>query len=195
MTSALARIGLLLAVIATAVIRHQAVVSRDALVESFDIGGAIKTLLRQNGLALLENPAKPSRILSIAVYFQRPQCAQHSVVMPLSLNYEGLPILDRIVKEGYDHRFIYLDGAWQAQSRVPIFVEWLRHAILNVVGASRYLPVKTAVVLADPADCPVDASVDWRLLWDKTWNEQRKVGQGDRREKSGEAAAGARLHS
>jgi hypothetical protein len=195
MTSLLVRIGLLLAVITTVVIRHQAVVSRDALVESFDIGGAIKALLRQNGLALLENPAKPSRILSIAVYFQRPECAQHSVIMPLSLNYEGLPILDRIVKEGYAHRFIYLDGAWPAQSRVPIFVEWLRNAMLNVVGASRYLPVKTAVVLADPVDCSVDASIDWRLLWDKTWNERRKTGQTEHRETTGGAAEGARLHS
>jgi len=195
MTSALVRIGLLLAVITTVAIRHQAVVSRDTLVESFDIGGAIKALLQQNGLTLLKNPAKPSRILSIAVYFQRPQCAQHSVVMPLSLNYEGLPLLDRIVKAGYAHRFIYLDGAWSEQSRVPIFVEWLRHAALNVVGASRYLPVKTAVVLADPVDCPVDAGIDWRLLWDKAWNEHRKFDHDRRREVTGEAAEGARSRS
>jgi hypothetical protein len=195
MTSVLVRIGLVLTVLATVSLRHQAVISRDALVGSFDIGGAIETLLRENGLTLRESPVKPPRVLSNAVYFQRPQCAQSSVVMPLSLNYEALPYLDRIATAGYAHRFVYLDGTWPAQARVPMFVEWLRHAVLNVVGASRYLPVKTAVVLADPADCPVDASIDWRLIWDKAWNEHRKIGQHERPETSGEAAKGARLHS
>ena len=91
MTSVLVRIGLVLTVLATVSLRHQAVISRDALVGSFDIGGAIETLLRENGLTLRESPVKPPRVLSNAVYFQRPQCAQSSVVMPLSLNYEALP--------------------------------------------------------------------------------------------------------
>ena len=138
---------------------------------------------------------KPPRVLSNAVYFQRPQCARSSVVMPLSLNYEALPYLNRVVTEGYSHRFIYLDGAWPAQARMPMLVEWLRHAVLNVVGASRYLPVKTAVVLADPLDCPINASIDWRLLWDKAWNEQRKIGKGERRETTGKADKGARFPS
>lgn len=195
MTSAFVRIAILVAVLATVAIRHRAVVSRDALVGSFDIGGAIETLLRQHNLTLQENPVKPPRVLSHAVYFQRPQCSHSSIVMPLSLNYEALPYLNRIVTEGYSHRFIYLDRTWPDQARLSMLVEWLRHAVLNVVGASRYLPVKTAVVLADPVDCSSNASIDWRLLWDKAWNEQRKIGQGERRETTGEAAKGARLHS
>jgi hypothetical protein len=195
MTSALVRVAMVLAVLATVAIRHQAVVSRDALIDSFDIGGAIETLLREHHLTLRENPVKPPRMLSSAVYFQRPECAQSSVVMPLSLNYEALPYLDRIVTAGYAHRFIYLDGTWLAQARVAMFVEWLRHAVLNVVGASRFLPVKTAVVLADPVNCKVDASIDWKLIWDKAWNEHRRIGQGERRETTGEAAEGARIPS
>jgi len=76
-----------------------------------------------------------------------------------------------------------------------MFAKWLRHAALNVVGATRYLPVKTAVVLADPMDCKVDASIDWKLIWDKAWNEHRRIGQGERRETTGEAAKGARFPS
>jgi hypothetical protein len=195
MTSSFVRVALLLTVLATVTIRYQSAVSRDALVGSFDIGQAIETLLREHNLALRENPVKPPRVLSHAVYFQRPQCAGSSVVMPLSLNYEALPYLNRVVTDGYSHRFIYLDGAWPDQARLPMLVEWLRHAVLNVVGATRYLPVKTAVVVADPVDCTVDASIDWRLLWDKSWNEHRKIGRHDRRETTGESAKGARFPS
>jgi hypothetical protein len=195
MTSSFVRVALLLTVLATVTIRYQSAVSRDALVGSFDIGQAIETLLREHDLALRENPVKPPRVLSHAVYFQRPQCARSSVVMPLSLNYEALPYLNRVVTEGYSHRFIYLDGTWPEQARLPMLVEWLRHAVLNVVDASRYLPVKTAVVLADPLDCSINASIDWRLLWDKAWNEHRKIGQGERRETTGKAAKGARFPS
>ena len=76
-----------------------------------------------------------------------------------------------------------------------MFVEWLRHAVLNVVGASRYLPVKTAVVLAEPADCKVGTSIDWTLIWDKAWNEHRRIGKDEGHETTGEAAEGARFRS
>jgi hypothetical protein len=49
--------------------------------------------------------------------------------------------------------------------------------------------------LADPLDCSINASIDWRLLWDKAWNEHRKIGQGERRETTGKAAKGARFPS
>jgi hypothetical protein len=195
MTATFVRVAILLTVVATVAIRYQSAISRDALEGSFDIGGAIETLLRDHNLALRENPIKPPRLLSHVVYFQRPQCARSSVVMPLSLNHEALPYLHRVVTEGYSYRFIYLDGTWPGQARLPMLVEWLRHAVLNVVGASRYLPVKTAVVLADPVDCTINASIDWRLLWDKAWNEQRKISRGERRDTTGEAAKSARFHS
>ena len=51
MTSTLVRVAMLLAVMATVAIRYQAVISRDALVGSFDIGNAIETLLREHDLA------------------------------------------------------------------------------------------------------------------------------------------------
>ena len=195
MTARFVRIAAVLAVLSTVAIRHQSVISRDALVGSFDIANAIETLLHQHDLALQENPVKPPRVLSHAVYFQRPQCSRSCIVMPLSLNYEALPYLNRIVTEDYSHRFIYLDRTWPDQARLPMLAEWLRHAMLNVVGASRYLPVKTAVVLADPVDCSIHAAIDWRLLWDKAWNEQRKVGQGEHHETTGKAAKGARFPS
>ena len=121
------------------------------------------------------NPAKPSSVRSSAVYFQRPDCAEPSVVVPFSLNFEALPFLARIVpSRSYTQTFLYLDGEWPTQSRVRMFLEWLKHAVLEVAGNTRYLPVKTAIVLAEPSSCRSPAYIDWRLIWD---NEERNQGQ------------------
>lgn len=174
MKPTVARTALLLLLVTTVAIRFHALRSRDAMVASFQIDFAIKTLIKENGLPLKENPASPTSILSSAVYFQRPECSESSVVTPFSLNYEALPLLARMVPiERYAHRFAYLDGSWPEQNRVLMFAEWLGHATRNLADMTRYLPVKTAVVVADPAACRIVTSIDWRLVWDREWNRTR----------------------
>ncbi len=174
MKSAAVRSALLLLLIVTVAIRFHALRSRDAMIASFEIDFAVETLIKENGLPLKENPVKPPSILSSAVYFQRPECSEPSVVVPFSLNYEALPLLARVVPmQRYSHTFIYLDGNWPVQNRVLMFVEWFRHAALDLAGTTRYLPVKTAVVLAEPTACQRSTRVDWRLIWDRGWNRAR----------------------
>lgn len=166
------RFALLSLIIVTVAIRMNAVRTRDSLDASFDFDLAVKSLIESQGLLLNTNPAKPPSVLSSAVYFQRPDCAEPSVVVPFSLNFEALPLLARIVPpQRYTQTFHYLGGEWPTQSRVQMFLEWLKHALLEVVGNSRYLPVKTAVVLAEPSSCRSPAPIDWRLIWDKGWNK------------------------
>lgn len=189
MKSTVARIALLLLMIMTVGIRFHALRSRDAMIASFEIDFAIKTLIKEYGFPLKENPAKPPSILSSAVYFQRPECAEPSIIVPFSLNYEALPLLARIVPmQSYSHTFIYLDGDWSVQNRVLMFVEWFRHAALDLVDTTRYLPVKTAVVLAEPTVCQTSARVDWRLIWDRGWNRTRIEGRPPHPEEIGEPA-------
>jgi hypothetical protein len=172
MRSTIARITLLLLLITAVSIRVHAVGSRDEMIASFEIDFAIKTLIKESGLAVKENPIRPPSVLSSAVYFQRPECAEPSIIVPFSLNYEVLPLLARIVPmQRYSHTFIYLDGNWSAQNRILTFVEWFKHATLDLADITRYLPVKTAVVLAEPALCQISAGVDWRLIWDRAWNK------------------------
>jgi hypothetical protein len=172
MRPAVIRLALLLLIVVTAAIRVHAVQTRDSLEASFDIDIAMKSLIESQGLALKPNPKKPPSILSSAVYFQRPDCTEPSVVVPFSLNFEALPLLARIVPpQSYTPSFHYLGKEWPTQSRVRMFIEWFKHAVLGVTGSTRYLPVKTAVVLAEPSSCHGRTAVDWRLIWDKEWNK------------------------
>jgi hypothetical protein len=186
MKSAVVRFALLSLIVATVAIRVHAVSARDSLVASFDVDLALKSLIESQGFPLKPNPAKPATILSMAVYFQRPDCAEPSVVVPFSLNFEALPFLARIVpSQSYTQTFLYLDGEWPTQSRIRMFIEWLKHAVLEVTGNTRYLPVKTAVVLAEPSSGRGLAPIDWRLIWDKDWNralvQRRKLDVPERR--------------
>lgn len=171
MKSTVIRFALLSLIVAAVAIRVHAVSTRDSRIASFDIDLAVKSLIENQGLPLKPNPAKPATILSMAIYFQRPDCAEPSVIFPFSLNFEALPFLARIVpSQSYTQTFLYLDGEWPTQSRIRMFIEWLKHAVLEVTGNTRYLPVKTAVVLAEPSSCRGLAPIDWRLIWDKDWN-------------------------
>ena len=133
----------------------------------FDIGAAITAVIRNHGYVLHENPVKSPKMLAAAVYFQRPECDQASLVFPYFINEETLPLLARVAKPGFDRHFFYMDRNWNEQDRVAMFLEWAKYAVLDIVGASRYVPVKKAIVLADPPGCHPLATIDWRPVWDK----------------------------
>jgi hypothetical protein len=195
MKSTVARIVLLLFLLSTVAVRIHALQSRDTMVASFDIDAAIKTLIRENGLPLRENPVKPPSVLSVAVYFQRQECAAPSVVVPFDLNFEALPLLARVAPpQSYTHSFFYLDGSWPEQDRVLIFGEWLRHAALNLAGATPFVPVKTAVVVAEPAACQASVRLDWRAIWERT-RFQARIDNGLHREDDGQALGRFHVHS
>lgn len=157
---------LLIALLASIAIRFESIRSRNSIATEFDIGAAIANVVRESGSALRENPIKPPRVLSSAIYFQRPECREASIAMPFSLNYEALPYLARAMGPEFNRRFIYLDGSWTSQNRVLMFLEWTKHAVLGVFRATRYFPVKTAIVLAEASDCHPNVAIDWRLVWD-----------------------------
>jgi hypothetical protein len=152
----------------TVAVRFQADRARQTMMSEFDADRAIAGVLRSHGLQLGENPVKPPKLLSVVVYFQRPECDRTSLVFPYFINAEAEALLARAKVRGYERRFYYMDSSWREQHRVSMFLEWLKYATLDLVGASPYVPVKKAIVLADPPNChPVDV-IDWRVLWTKT---------------------------
>jgi hypothetical protein len=157
----------LLALVASIAVRVEANRTREAMMSDFDVGAAVADVIRQHGLALRENPVKPPKVLSAVVYFQRPECKQVSLVLPYFINAETLPLLSRVTGPDSERHFYYLDGAWDEQSRVAMFFEWARFAVLDAFGASRYVPVKKALVLAEAPDCHPTTAIDWRPVWDK----------------------------
>jgi hypothetical protein len=116
-------------------------------------------------------------VLAAVVYFQRPECAQASLVLPYFINAETLPTLTRAIKPGFDRHFYYMDRSWDQQQRVAMFFEWAKFAVLDLFGASRYVPVKKALVLAEPSDCHPAVAIDWRPVWDKDRYRNAVIGR------------------
>jgi hypothetical protein len=149
-------------------VRLRADWSRTAVMSEFDTGGAIAEVLQSHGLQLRDNPVKPPKVLSVVVYFQRPECDRVSLVLPYFINAEIDPLLARVTEPGSQRHYYYLDGAWREQHRVSMFFKWLEYAALDLVGASAYVPVKKAIALADPPNCLPTETIDWRPLWEKS---------------------------
>ena len=82
----------MLALVASIAVRFQTNRAREAMMTDFDVGAAITNVIRAHGYVVQENLVKPPKLLSAVVYFQRPECAQASLVLPYFINAETLPI-------------------------------------------------------------------------------------------------------
>jgi hypothetical protein len=176
MSKTLIRSLCLLALLVSVGVRVQTSQARETMVSDFDVGAAVADVIRRHGYALHENPIKPPKVLSSVIYFQRPECDQPSLVLPYYINAETLPLLARLTSPGFDYHFYYLDNAWNEESRVAMFFAWLKHAVLDVFGASQYVPVRKALVLADAPGCRPVAQIDWRPVWQK--DSKRRAAAG-----------------
>ena len=59
-----------------------------------------------------------------------------------------------------------------------MFFEWAKYAVLDIFGASRYVPVRLAIVLAEAPDCHPVAALDWGAVWDKSRHRGAAKGPG-----------------
>jgi hypothetical protein len=168
MSKVVVRTVSVLILLLTVAVRFQADRTRQTMMSEFDASRAIADVLRSHGLKLGENPVKPPKLLSVVVYFQRPECDRTSLVLPYFINAEAAPLLARVTTPEFERRFYYMDSSWREQHRVLMFLEWVKFAVLDLIGASPYVPVKTAIVLADPPNCRPAEAIDWRVLWEKT---------------------------
>jgi hypothetical protein len=167
MNKALIRGLCLFALIASLAMRVQANQVRVSMLNDFDIGAAVTAVISEHGYGLRENPVKPPKLLAAAVYFQRPECDQASFVLPYLISTETLPILMRLNKPEFARRYFYMERSWSEQNRVPMVLEWVKYTVLDIIGASPYVPFKQAIILAEPPGCAAPAAIDWRTVWDK----------------------------
>ena len=174
MTKTVFRGVLLLTLLLSLAIRFQSNQARETLISEFDASSAVAQVLRSHGLQLRENPVKPPLLLSVVVYFQRPECDRVSLVFPYFINAETEPLLSRVTEPGFERHFYYMDLSWPEQHRVAMFLEWAKYAVLDLVGKSPYIPTKKAIVLADPPNCRPADMIDWRTLWEKKRLREKK---------------------
>jgi hypothetical protein len=167
MSKAVVRGVLLIALLLSLAIRFESNRAREVLMTEFDASAAITRVLQSHRLELRENPVKPPLVLSVVVYFQRPECDRASLVLPYFINAETEPLLTRVTEPGFERHFYYMEGSWREQHRVSMFLEWMKYAVLDLFGASPYVPVKKAIVMVDPPNCRPADVIDWRVLWEK----------------------------
>ncbi len=161
----------------TVAVRFHADRKLQMMMSEFDASAGIAAVLRSHGYEPRENPVKPPRLLSVVVYFQRPECSRASLVLPYFINAEAEPLLARVTEPEFDRHFYYMDLSWREQHRVSMFLEWVKYAVLDLVGVSPYVPVRKAIVLADPPDCRPAQTIDWRELWEQ--NRRRNPASAD----------------
>ena len=162
---------LLLTVLASLVVRFRGLRSQDEVLATFDVDSAIREVVLDFGFALRENPVQPPKVLSQAVYFQRPECRQASMVMPYALTSELLPFLAQAIKPGFARRFFYLDKSWEeAPSSLAMFFERGKNEFFGHFR-KQYFSTEgmgmVAILVAEPVDCNRIDSIDWRRVWDK----------------------------
>jgi hypothetical protein len=167
MTKAVIRSLCLFALVISIAVRVQANQVRTEMLTDFDIVAAVADVIREQGYALRENPVKPPKVLADVVYFQRPGCNQASFVFPYQISMEALALLTRVDKPEFGHRYFYMDRSWDEQNRVAMVLQWVKYTVLDILGASPYVPFKKAIILADPPGCTSPAAIDWRSVWAK----------------------------
>ncbi len=161
------RAALLSALLISLAIKHRSIAARDDRSAAFDASLAITDVIQSYGLNVLENPVKPPKMLAKVVYFQRANCSRQSLVMPLTFNLEAAPLLARVAPQDYRRVYVYADISTPDQDRVAFYIEWLKHYVLALTGGTRYIPVKIAIVVAEPAECAATPTIDWRTVWDR----------------------------
>lgn len=176
MNKVLIRSVCLLAFLMSIAVRLQTNLSRETMVSDLEVAASVTDIVRKHGYAVHNNPIKPPKVLSSVIYFQRPECDQASLVLPYFINAEILPLLTRVTSPGFHHHFFYMDRSWSKESRVPMFFEWAKYAVLDIFGASKYVPVKKALVLAEAPGCHPVARIDWRSVWQR--DSKRKAANG-----------------
>ena len=157
----------LVALVTSLAVRVQANQDRVAMSNGFDIGEMMTAVIREHGYGLRENPVKPPKLLATAVYFQRPECSQPSFALPYPISNEAQQMLTRLNKPEFQRSYFYMGRSWGEQNRVAMQLEWMKYSVLNIFGASPYVPFKQAILLAEPPGCASPAAIDWRTVWDK----------------------------
>lgn len=182
MRKPLLRAVLFAALAVTIAAKAHSITLRDDLIKGFDISSAIQSELRANGLTILENPDKPPKVLSSAVYFQRPGCDRRSVVVPLAFNFESSVWVGRVAAADYRRTYAYAGLAFAEQKRIAVFMEWLKQSSLALIGKNRFIPVKTAIVVAEPPECTLGPAITWSRIWDR---ELQDLPAGDKQRTTG----------
>ena len=147
------------------VIKHRSANERVAANEKFDAVSAVMDIVRENGLDPLQSSgtAVSRRIVS----FKAPGCDQPSMVLANDWNIDAKPFLKAKLPSGYTTQFRYMDFTGGTQNRNAMFLEWLQQSAKSMLGLSRYVPIRMALVLCEPPACKAAQSIDWRVLWDR----------------------------
>jgi len=177
----LLRVFLVGVVLGSLTVRHRSIEIRNSFITNYDMTTALSELLHDAGIELLENPVEPPRVLPQIVYYQQPDCDERSLVMPFAINNDAVPLLRRVGIEGQTLTYIYFDSSWDSPNRTAMFVQWVRQSITAMFPASEFVPLRRAIVRAEPVNCGAPEQVEWQNIWRKTFIEGMVSGAQENR--------------
>ena len=157
--------ALALSLITMLVIKHRSANERVVANEKFDAVSAVMDIVREKGLDPQQGSgtAVSRRIVS----FKAPDCDQPSMVLANDWNIDAKPFLTAKIPPSYTTHFRYMDFAGNTQDRNAMFLEWLQQSAKSMLGLSRFVPIRLALVISEAPDCKAAKSIDWRPLWDR----------------------------
>jgi hypothetical protein len=170
---------LALALILSLALKYRATTEKTLVEGTFDMRAAVIGLTRTHGWIEEAASAAPRQSLLSFMHFAAPGCSRATIVAPVALNLEIVSLIGRVVAPDYGKRFIYIEHEAPVQSRIALYAQWMKHVVLSLAGLTRYLPVRTAVLVAEPPDCHASRDVDWRLIWERgqVWAGGLRSGQ------------------
>lgn len=124
----------------------------------------INGIIEENGFISIENPTDKDSVLSAAIYFGDPECAEKQVIMPMILNWEAGPYLTRIIPDSYIKRIFYLDGEWGEGRKAEILFYHFWMKLKSRIYQMDFSPNKVALTVAFHESCTLRIS-DWSRVW------------------------------
>lgn len=166
MTSRLViRLGLFCLIVTALLVRLNAIEARERLDDQVSMTAQIGAIVAAAGFDALDNPVAPPRLTHDAVYFQRPDCPGVSIAAPYSFAVDAQAVSTRLKLDGQQVRHVYLDRDFASQSRPAFYVQWFAASLAGAVGLSPYLPLKIALLIAEPGACVDRQTPDWSQAW------------------------------
>jgi hypothetical protein len=156
-----------LALAVSLAVRHQTSKDDTHAVQAFDMRKAVRALTHAHGWMEQAPLAPPRPSLANILYFMVPDCSRAAIVVPVTFNLEIVSLISRVVAPDYHTRILYIEYASPERSRFALYAEWLKHRALSLAGWTPYLPIRSAVMIAEPPGCHASQDIDWRQIWQR----------------------------
>jgi hypothetical protein len=139
--------------------------------DAFDIKAQLIATLKASSATITETSENSHGVFKDLIYFRLPNCNDDILIMPVSLvrDTAGLFRIRLRAKEANYHQYvIYFGESFPSKNTVVLYAKWAKQITLSIFGQSQFVPVRRALYVAEPKNCPTDGRIDWSKVWTRT---------------------------